>query len=302
MPSPTEHKADRLHGIAVTALGVLVLTPDSLLVRMIATDTWTLVFWRSLLMALSIALAYALRGGTTALARALRRTGVAGLAVAVLFAGSTALFVVSIRLTAVANTLLIIAVAPLLAAALSRIFLAEAVPARTWIAAVIALGGIATIAGGSGLERPGAGGSVLGDLAALGAGCCFAANLVVVRRARSIDMVPALVLSGLLLALVLSPFAAPAAVSARDMAYLMVLGGLVVPLSFALITRGPRHLPAAEVSLIMLLETVLGPLWVWLGLGEVPPAATFAGGALVLATLATHAGLGLRAAAEAGHG
>ncbi|NJN06071.1 MAG: EamA family transporter, partial [Rhodobacteraceae bacterium] len=83
-------------------------------------------------------------------------------------------------------------------------------------------------------------------------------------------------------------------VTARDLALLLVLGLVIMPVSFGLITAGPRYLPAAEVGLLMLLETVLGPLWVWLVIGETPASGTFLGGAIVLTTLVVHSLVGLR--------
>ena len=98
-------------------------------------------------------------------------------------------------------------------------------------------------------------------------------------------------LFGILFAL---PFAAPLEVAANDILPLALLACLVMPLSFALINTGPRYLPAPEVSLLFLLEMVLGPLWVWLAIGEAPSEATLIGGAVLLAVLSAHAWLGLR--------
>jgi len=89
-------------------------------------------------------------------------------------------------------------------------------------------------------------------------------------------------------------WAAPFDVTKADLVLLAVLGLAVIPVSHALITEGPRYLPAAEVGLILLLETVLGPVWVWLVIGEVPVAVTFGGGAIILATLVAHSIAGLR--------
>ena len=75
----------------------------------------------------------------------------------------------------------------------------------------------------------------------------------------------------------------------QSLIYLVIMSAIVMPLSFGLITLGPRHVPAAEVALLMLLETVLGPLWVWMGIGETPTRATFIGGAVVLGAVGLHA-------------
>jgi drug/metabolite transporter (DMT)-like permease len=103
-------------------------------------------------------------------------------------------------------------------------------------------------------------------------------------------------LSGVVLAVGVLPLALPPAVSAQDLGLLALLGVVVLPLAFGLIAVGPRYLPAPEVSLIMLLEAVLGPLWVWLVLHEVPSVTTFVGGAVLIGTLSVHALIGLQRA------
>lgn len=279
---------DRARGVLLTMLGVFVLSPDGLLVRLIGTDPWTLLFWRGLFMAAGLGSWLLWRHGAATKER-FRAIGGPGLLAAVLFAGSTILFVNSIRLTAVANTLVIIAAAPLLAAVFSSRLLGEAIAPATWAAAAVVFGGLALIFA-DGLR----GGTPAGDLCAAGSALCIAGYLVVLRAARGVDMIPALALGGLLAAVLVLPLARPLPVAARDMALLLVLGTVVMGLSFGLISIGPRYLPAPEVGLIMLLEAALGPLWVWLVLGEVPSAATVLGGGLVLAALAGHSLASLR--------
>lgn len=275
-------------GMLITTLGVIVLSPDTLLLRLIETDGMTILVWRGLLMGLTLLAYLALRhrGGVVG---EFRRIGRWGLVAAVLFAVNSLFFVTSVMLTTVANTLLIISAAPLFAALWSWLFLREQVRSRTWAAIAAGFAGMLIIFGGSL-----GGGSLVGDLCAVGTACFLAGNLTVLRHVRAINMLPALALAGFLFALAALPFAGELALSARDTVLLVLLGVVIVPLSFALITTGPRYLPAAEVSLIMLLEAILGPLWVWLVIGEVPPAATFAGGAVILATLAIHSLAALR--------
>ncbi len=285
-------RSDHARGLTLAITGVLVLSPDTLLIRLIDADAWTILFWRGSLMALTLGAYYALRYRHKAFAR-FRAIGRTGLLAGALFAANSMLFVTSVTLTKVANTLVIISAAPLFAAVLSFLFLAERPPWRTWLAVVAGLVGIAVIFSGSI-----GGGALLGDLCALGTAWFFAAHLTLVRRVRHTNMVPTLVVNGLIVATV-AALAAPAGVSAvpaDDVVWLFLLGVIVLPVSFNLIVRAPRYLPAPEVSLIMLLEAVLGPLWVWLALAEEPPAATFVGGALVLGTLIAHELAGLTAA------
>lgn len=280
---------DHLKGLVITTLGVLVLTPDSLLVRLIQIDPWTMVFWRGLLMFLAIGgftLAY-YRGEAPA---RLRATGRAGLAAIALFGTGTVLFVLALYNTSVANVLVIVAAAPLIAAVYSRLFLAEPVALRTWAAIAAAIAGIAVLASDSAR-----GGTILGDLAALGTAASVGIGFSVVRHARPRNMVPAMAVSGLVSALVALPLAAPASVPGDQIWLLLVLGVVVLPVSFGLLTLGPRYITAPEVGLIMLLETVLGPLWVWLVLTEEPSAHALVGGAIVIVALVGHSLAGLRA-------
>ena len=276
------HLPDHLKGLLITTAGVLVLTPDSLLVRLIALDSWSMVFWRGFLImtGLTLALAVYYRGETLARFRAIGRTG---LAAAALLAVSSVLFILALHNTSVANTLVIVAAAPLMAAILSRVFLGETVPARTWAAILAALAGILILVS----DGP-RGGTLGGDLAALATAVTIAGAFTLVRRARALNMVPAAALSGGMSALIMLPIATPLAIAPDEVWLVLVLGLIVLPVSFGLITLGPRYLPAPEVALIMLLETVLGPFWVWLVLEETPGARALIGGAIVIGALLLH--------------
>lgn len=272
---------DHVKGLAITTLGVLVLTPDSLLVRLIGLDSWSMVFWRGLLMmsALTLILAVYYRGRTLAKFLAIGRIG---LVIAGLFAMGSVTFILALHNTSVANTLVILAAAPLIAALLSRMFLGEPVRRRTWAAILVTFAGIAILASDSN------GGGTFGDIMALATAAVLAAALTLIRRAKALNMVPAMALSGGITAIVMAPFAAPLSIAPGDLGLLLVLGLFVLPVSFGLTSLGPRYLPAPEVALILLLETVLGPFWVWLVLEETPGARALTGGAVVVAALILH--------------
>ena len=119
-------------------------------------------------------------------------------------------------------------------------------------------------------------------------------DLTIVRHARAVNMIPAMAMSGVVGALVVWPLAAPAAVTGTDLVLLAVMGLIVLPVSFGAVTLGPRYIPAPEVSLLFLLETVLGPLWVWLVLSEDPGPRALLGGAVVVGTLLVHSAVALR--------
>jgi drug/metabolite transporter (DMT)-like permease len=277
--------SDHLKGLLITSAGVLAITPDSLLVRLIAADDWTLLFWRGLLQGIAILLVCAVlsRGRFFDSVVAVGR---AGLWFALVFAVGTVFFILSLGLTKVANTLFIVSAAPLFAALISWVFLGERPPVRTWTAIACALFGIAVISSGS-LEQ--GEDSLLGDLCAVGAALSMAGTFSIARHARARSLVPAMGLAGLATAVLAIPLAAPLSVAGEDVLWIALMGLVVLPLGFGLMTLGPRYLPAAEVSLLLLLEAVIGPFWVWLVLGEHPGATGLIGGAIVLGTLAIFA-------------
>lgn len=276
---PTNSAADPVKGLTLAVLGVLILTPDTVLMRLVGADPWTILFWRGLLVTVGYAglLGLRYRGGFL---RAFAEIGSYGALVAVLFAINTILFVVAVATTTVANTLVIMSAAPLFAALIGRAFLGERPPARTWIAIGIAIAGIVVIVG-DGLSV----GTWIGDLTALAAAIALGGHFVLVRAARPVDMMPAVGLSGLLVAAVSLIVADSLALTPVQFGWMALLGLIILPVSFGLLTLAPIYLSAAEVGLVVLLETVLGPLWVWLVMGEEPSVNALIGGAIVITAL-----------------
>lgn len=273
----------RRQGLLMTGGGALIISPDALLIKVIGLPDAEILVWRGLLTALGfIAIVFA-RHGRGAFG-AYRRCGWTGLGVALLFSLSTFGFVLGNQYTRGGNVLMILAGAPLIAALLSRFFLQERLPRRTWLAIGACLAGISLIA----LDDAGAG-SWVGNGFALLAATALAANFTLCRTRPGVDMSPMLTLAGLIVAAAagLYGLAGPgvALPSGQSLLWLLVLCLLLLPLGFTLIQRGPLYLPAAEVGLLMLLEVVAGTLWVWWLLAERPTPLAFAGGALVLGSL-----------------
>jgi drug/metabolite transporter (DMT)-like permease len=275
-------------GLLLTISGVLILSPDSLLIRVVDSDPWTVVFWRAGLMGLTLSLVIAVTSRRRTLST-FRSIGRPGLTVAVLFGAQLTLFVTAISRTSVANTLVIFATAPLFAAAIGRVALKVQFPPRVWFAAIVSLGAVVFIFIGS-INS----GRLTGDLAALGAALSLALGLTVIRQNRGVSMVPAWAL-GALMAAAFSLFLAHPLNVDRDGFLVLLLSGLVVmPLAFGLIALGPRRLSAPETGLIMLLETVLGPIWVWWWLADAPNGEALVGGVVIVAVLIINSVLGLR--------
>ena len=272
-------KADQFKGVAYCLGGIILLSPDSLLLRLINTDVWTLVFWRGSLSALGLLIIASVLerpGGW----RRLFKIGWHGITVAVLFAGGSLAFVFAIMNTAVANALVIMSVSPLIAALLSHFFFHERITRRIWLATLAIIIGLLLVFSGSMKS-----GGTAGDLAALVVSFVLAFNFVVIRKHRAVSMVPAMAWSGALASLFALPFATPTNLDGHALMYMLVLGLIIVPVSIALITSAPRYISAPQVSLIMRLEALLAPLWVWLVLGEVPSEQTLIGGVIIISTL-----------------
>lgn len=284
-------RSEHFKGLLLVFTAVLILSPDALLVRLITCDIWVLLFWRCLLTSITTTLLLYLRYRQR-LWQSFRAIGRTGLYSSATIVCGSIMFVNSLKQTAAANTLIILAATPVLSSLLSYLFLREKIARRTWLAIAICFGGILLIFSGS-LSS----GLLLGDLLALGATCMWATNIVILRRGRDVNMIPANVLGNLAVVPIALFFSGgnPLLLSSSDAGYLLLLGGLLLPVSFAMITLGPRYLPAPEVSLVLLIETILGPIWVWWALQEVPHPTTLVAGLLILGTLLGHTLLSIKA-------
>jgi len=247
-----------------------------------AQGRFEITLWRSLFAAVFV-------GGYLLLVRrdflgALTRAGWPGLLSGCMWATMFICFMLALTLTSTANTLIVLAVAPLITAILARAVLKSPIPLRTWLAIAIAMAGIVWMfAGGLRIESPA---SLLGMLIAFGAPLASAINFVVLKkRGQSVDLIPAVFLGGVISAVLMLPFALPLGAEPRDVALLAVLGFFQLGLPCMLLVIAARHLSATELALLALLEVLLGPLWAWLGAGEVPAGTTVFGGALVLGAL-----------------
>jgi drug/metabolite transporter (DMT)-like permease len=253
-----------------------------ILQRELTMDTATQVAGRALFAMLTLFgyLVVVERGGLVAAVRAIGRDGVA---VAACMAIASGTFIVALNHTSVAHVLFIQAAAPVAAALLARAFIGEPITARTWVAMLVAMGGVGLMIGSP------SGGDLPGDLLALVMMFAFAVAIVITRHRRDISMAPATCLAQFMLLIVAAPFASPSQIGPRDLLLLVALGAFQMGLGLVLFTVGARLLPASEVAMITLLEVVLGPLWVWVFLSEKPDTATLIGGAIVIAAVVVQA-------------
>lgn len=269
-------------GVLIVAFGAILFAPDSLMLRLMAMEQWPTVLWRSGLggiLVTAVFLAW-LRGGYF---RAVRALGWRGMAFMLCYSATTMCFVYAVRETTVANTLFIVSTSPVFSAALSWAFLNEA-PDRPMLRTIgLALVGVGLIAFGG--EEGGAG-RRMGDLAALGAALFLALSFVLARQVRPLTMAPLTGPASLVTAAIALFFVADFSIPEHALWPLLAMALFIMPIGALCLTIGPRYIPAAEVSLLMLIEAALAPLIVWWALSESPALETLIGGAIILCAIA----------------
>jgi len=285
----TSAKARRKGVLMMIGAG-LCWSTGGIFVRSVATtDAVEIVLWRSVFMVpfLFAVLAYWHRGAVWSKIAAV---GGAGVLCGALLASTFFFFIFSITRNTAANTFVLMSTAPFFVALLGLAFLGERVPARTWAAIAVALAGVVVMF----IEGMDAGRS-LGNLLALGVPTMFAINIVVLRRMHAtVDMVPSVMIAGLISIAVALPLAWPLAPNVRDFAVLAPMGMLQLGLGCLLMTRATRYLTAGEIGLLALIETILAPLWVWIGVGERPSNPALLGALIVFGALVANEWLGNR--------
>ena len=270
------------YGFAVTLLGALFFFPDALVVRLIDTDTMTIAVWRGIAAAVTTFAGLAIFGRASLPNwRDLLRWP--SLAMIFLQGIGSVFFLASLGQTSAANALLILATAPFIAALMSWAILRERIDTPTW-------GAIFTVFAGVGIIGAGSlgGGHLSGDLFALANAVVIAAYYVVIRMAPPGNLMPAIAIGYLLTSAIAYPFAPMAPLDLEQAALIAISGGVILAGGCALLQIGPRYLPAAEVSMITMLEIIAGPVLVWLFIGEHPGLTTLIGGGVILIAITAH--------------
>jgi drug/metabolite transporter (DMT)-like permease len=269
--------------VAATLWSIAGVVTRHLAPSLQAEGRFEITFWRSLFAAVFV-------GGYLLLVRRegwrpIVASGWPGLLSGSMWAVMFSAFMLALTFTTVANTLLVLSLGPLITALLTRAVLRVPIAPRTWAAIAAASAGIVWMATQSAPASAG-GAPLAGMLIAFCVPVASAINLVTLQKTRArVDLVPAVFLGGLISAALMLPLALPLQAGPRDLVLLAVLGFFQLGLPCMLMVVAARSLSAPAVSLLALLEVVLGPLWAWLGAGEVPARATLAGGALVLGAL-----------------
>jgi drug/metabolite transporter (DMT)-like permease len=282
-------------GIMVATIGVLILSFDALLVRLADSPATTVVFWRGFCLAIAVS-ALMLVTGRFHQWRQWFLAGPLAWCVTVLYGLCMTLFVASIHHTSVANTVVILASSSLFAALFSIWLMGERLSRATWLAIASAFAGVLLVFGGS-ITLNSA--QWLGDVLALALAMVMGLSLTLMRKQPELPRLPMVAGSGAVAAGLMTLLASmgwvgsPLEVSSTGLGWLALMGLVQIPIASILLMQATKFLPAAEVSLFLLLETILGPVWVYWVLNEAVSDTTLLGGSVVLLTLALHSGWSL---------
>lgn len=289
-----------LYGLMLAAFGALVITPDTLFMRWTGMGGTQMLAWRCLASgAMMIATWVILRGGHLRedLFQLRQRTG---LAVVVSHSINATLFALGVANAPVAVVLFGVATVPICAALLGHLLTHEKNDRATWLATFAVLGGIGLAVFGR--DSTGVGinmASAIGAAAGIGVALAVAFTLVMIRKHPSLPILPAMGSGSLIAGLTAMSIVGPQVMMQGNVPAALASGMLILPLSFMCLTYASRHTAAVNVSLLMLLETILGPVWVWFGTGEAMHSLQLAGGAVVVVTLAVYIVHGSRRAGDA---
>ena len=275
-------------GSLLAFIGVMFITPDSLLIRLSTLDTWGLLFYRGaipfVVVLLSLVIIYRVK-----FIKLVFAMGFAGILYAITFTATNITFIVSIQNTNVANTLVMVAMAPMLSAVLSIFFLNEKPDRKTLVAILITFFSVVYIFYDS-VKIGNFFGDIFGLITALG----LAFNAIIIRYAKDRNLVPAAVIGKLFVAIFALFFIENLRLEGIDLYVIPLMGVMCVAIPFVLITIAPRFITAAEVNLFFLLETIIGPIWVWMVIKEQPSMETIFAGLVIILTIAIHSFLALK--------
>ena len=279
---------DQKKGMFLAFTGIMFITPDSLLIRLANINSWNLIFYRGFIpfLVILIGLIFIYK---SKLFKKILNNGWHGIAFIFSFAITSIVFVVSIENTNVANTLIMVALAPMLSAIISLIFLKENPDQKTWVAITITTLAVIYIF----YDAIDAGdflGNFLGLICATG----LAINAVIIRSAKKISLVPSAMVGKLVVSLFALFFVDQLKLESNDLIIVPLMCVVCIAIPFVCVTLAPRYITAAEVNLFFLLETIFGPLWVWLVIKEQPSFETIIGGSIIIATIAVHSMLALK--------
>ncbi len=267
--------------LQLVASGVFLSTAGIALRLVEQADGWQILFYRSFALSVTILLILVFQKRSRFFDE-FRGLGWNDCLLAVFLGTGFVAYVFALLYNTVANALFIFSCAPFLAGFLGWILLGERVATRTWFAIGVAMAGLAVMVGSElAVSR------YLGTLLALWIPIAYAASIIAVRRSKRDNMLVALCLAGLVAGGLSAIFVTDYALTSRDLIISLYLGVFQVGVGFTLVVLGARYVPAAQVGLLALVEPVLAPIWVWMGVGEVPSLATIVGGTIIFLAITT---------------
>ena len=275
-------------GSLLAFVAVIFITPDSLFIRLSNIETWGMLFYRGAIpfVVVLVGLLFFYKKNFL---KAIFAIGYPGIFYIFSFSICNITFIISIQNTNVANTLVMIAMAPMISAILGAIFLKEIPDYKTWLAIIITFIAVAYIFQDS-IELGNFYGDIFGLITAFGLAC----NAVIARFAKDKDLVPSAVIGKLCVAVFALFFVESFTLVKTDLIIIPLMSVMCVAIPFVLVTIAPRFIPAEEVNLFFLLETIIGPIWVWLIINEKPSLEALQGGLVIIITIAIHSFLKLK--------
>ena len=271
-----------LKGLLIAFFGIVILTPDAVLVRLADSDSWTVLFWRGIFFAAGIIVILLITYRSKAV-NELINIGKGGVLIGLLTALGGTSFILAIHYTSIAKTLVIISISPIMVAIVSLIMLKEKPALYTWLSMIIVFIGIYIVMAG---DKSGM--NLMGNLFALISVIVGGFSFTLLRKYKNVNMVPAMAVNGIAIAFIGFVFADSLVLSSQSMLYILA-SGIVLAVSFSLITIAPQYIPAPEVAMFFPLGTVLGTLMAWIIIKEEPSGNALIGGSIVIITLFCHA-------------
>jgi drug/metabolite transporter (DMT)-like permease len=277
------------YGVTLVVIGGLFLSSSGILLRNIEDASgWQILFYRGIAFSLTLFLLLLIRYRSR-IGSAFRAIGKPGLWAALVLGLGSICYIFAILLTTVANAVFIIGAAPLATAFVGWLVLGERTSRFGVVAMLVSLSGIGLMFADGLIE-----GRWAGNIAALGVVASFVVFLLIIRSKRGVDMLPATCLSGIVMAAVAGLFIDSFVISRHDMVIAILMGCLQFGVGFWCFTVASRYIMASEVALFSLTESILGPLWVWIGIGEEPSLLTLLGSAVVLVSVVAYCVNGIR--------
>ncbi len=279
-------------GMIYGVLSGVSLSLGGPLVRLVSdqTNSFQFLTWRSYAFTVFMfAIALWRAGSLDGLGREVRKIGAVLAPIALVVGIGQIFYILGLINTLVANVAFILSAAPVFTAFAAWVVLGE----RLKLPAIIAL--VAAVIGVTLMFKDGlGGGALLGNLYALGAMLTYSIYVILLRHARNIDTFVASGFGGLIATGIAAYLCSGALrIPPADLALAVASGTVQVGFGFAFVTMASKMIPAAQVTLLVLTEAVLGPIWVWLLVNEVPPSSTLIGGVVILVSVAAFAGFAL---------